>query len=269
VGSGTANGSGNFSFALSSNVTANASNSLVANATDSTGAVSACSSALTYVHDSVVPTVSSRTPGVSASNVAINTAITVVFSEAMNTSTLNTTNITVSGGVTGAVTTTSTSATFTPSALLANSVTYTVSLGTGIRDVAGNALAATSWSYTTAAPPTAPVLVSTTPVSPGNNLRPTVAGTAPTNTSVKVFLGGCGVGQVGSGTADGSGNFSIALTSDVTANASNSLVANATDSTGAVSACSSALTYVHDNVVPTVASRTPDSNATMCPQTAQ
>ena len=100
--------------------------------------------------DATPPTVSSTSPALNAANVAINTAITATFSEAMDASTITTATFTV-GGVTGTVTYTGTTATFTPTTSLAYSTTYTATITTGAKDLAGNAMAANySWSFTTA-----------------------------------------------------------------------------------------------------------------------
>lgn len=114
------------------------------------------SSSSTASSDTTAPTVSSTTPASSATSIDVDAAITITFSEGMLDSTINTTNITMvnssSAAVTGTVSIDSDSliATFTPSASLTYTETYTVSLSTSITDDSGNALAATySWSFTT------------------------------------------------------------------------------------------------------------------------
>jgi hypothetical protein len=58
-------------------------------------------------------------------------------------------------------------ATLTPSAALAASTTYTATVTTGVKDLAGNAMAQNRvWSFTTAAPDTTPPTV--TAISPAN-----------------------------------------------------------------------------------------------------
>ncbi len=111
------------------------------------------------------------TPASGAVGIAVDAVLTASFSEPVNTTTLNTSSVTVAGSgsaapVTGTVTVTGTTATFTPAAPLSPSTTYTVTISTAVKDVAGNALASTYvWSFTTAAPPdvTAPTIVSRTP----------------------------------------------------------------------------------------------------------
>jgi len=122
--------------------------------------------------DVTPPTVLSVVPANSAIAIALNSKATVTFSEAMNVSTMNTTNFTLKQGstaVAGTVAYTGTTVTFTPTAsLLANTV-YSGTITTGAKDAAGNALASNySWSFTTsaAADVTPPTVLS---VIPANN----------------------------------------------------------------------------------------------------
>jgi hypothetical protein len=98
----------------------------------------------------------STIPGNSATGVAVNANITATFSEAMNPLTVTTVTFTLKRGstvVSGAVTSPSTTtATFNPNSNLANNTTYTATVTTGVKDLAGNALAVTkTWSFTTVA----------------------------------------------------------------------------------------------------------------------
>jgi hypothetical protein len=106
--------------------------------------------------DTTAPTVSSTIPADLAPGVAINGNITATFSEAMDAATITTVNFTLTQGATpvpGAVTSPSTTtATFNPTGNLAASTTYTAAITTGVKDLAGNALAVTkTWSFTTRA----------------------------------------------------------------------------------------------------------------------
>jgi len=115
----------------------------------------------TMAVDNIRPTVTSVTPISGATAIDPATVITATFSEAMLDTSINTTNITVSGGVTGVVSydPATWTATFAPSAALAYSTNYTVTISTGVRDLAGNTLAvAKSWTFTTQAPSTPPGL---------------------------------------------------------------------------------------------------------------
>jgi hypothetical protein len=126
--------------------------------------------------DTTPPTVTAITPASGATNVATTTTATVTFSEAMNaasitTSTVflrNASNVTVAATVSyNAATNT---ATITPTAALASSTAYTVVVksGTsGVKDVAGNALAAdVTQAFTTAAASKAPVSLWTAAAAP-------------------------------------------------------------------------------------------------------
>ena len=104
-----------------------------------------------FTVDATPPTVVSVTPASGATGVAVTTVVTATFSEAMDASTITTSSFTLDG-VAGSVSYNSGTytATFTPSADLAYSTTYTATLSTAITDVAGNPLAAEySWSFTT------------------------------------------------------------------------------------------------------------------------
>ena len=112
--------------------------------------------------DTTPPTVASTTPANGATGQPLNVAPTATFSEALDPTSVTTTNVTlVKQGTTTPIgaTVTYTAATFkatlTPSAALTASTTYVARAkgGTGgIKDVAGNVLAAdVTWTFTTAA----------------------------------------------------------------------------------------------------------------------
>ncbi|MGD0281582.1 MAG: Ig-like domain-containing protein [Dissulfurispiraceae bacterium] len=120
--------------------------------------------------DTTPPTVSLTIPANAATGVPINTAISAVFSKAMNPLTITNQTFTLTTGgtaVAGAVTYSSVTAIFTPTSNLAAGTTYTATIITGARDatVTGNALASNySWTFTTAAaidktPPTVTLTV--------------------------------------------------------------------------------------------------------------
>jgi methionine-rich copper-binding protein CopC len=136
--------------------------------------------------DTTAPTIVARSPGISAADIATNSNVTVTFSEAMNPVTINSTNITLrptAGGadLTATVTCNSpcTTATLDPAADLLNNTSYTVTVKTGVKDLAGNQLAAQEvWAFTTindAAPTVVP------PTSPANGDT-----NVPVNTTVTV-----------------------------------------------------------------------------------
>ncbi len=108
--------------------------------------------------DTTAPTVILVNPADLATNVAVSSAVNATFSEAMDGLTLNTASFTV-GGVTGTVAYNAASkiATFTPNSSLAAGTTYTATVTTAAKDLAGNPLAANKvWTFTTAATPPPP-----------------------------------------------------------------------------------------------------------------
>jgi len=109
--------------------------------------------------DTTAPTVTATSPAAGATGVAVTANVTGSFSEAMNASTVTSGTFTLTAGATpvpAAVTYNSTNnvATLNPSADLAAGTTYTATIkggATGVKDAAGNALAADrTWTFTTA-----------------------------------------------------------------------------------------------------------------------
>ncbi|HXJ74093.1 MAG TPA: ice-binding family protein, partial [Candidatus Dormibacteraeota bacterium] len=121
--------------------------------------------------DTTAPTVSSTDPANTATAVAINKRIAATFSEAMDAATISAANFTLRRGATpvaGTVTYVGTTATFAPASALAVSTAYTATITTGVKDLAGNALANSfAWSFTTGATPdtAAPIVNSTIPAN--------------------------------------------------------------------------------------------------------
>lgn len=106
------------------------------------------------LRDTTPPTVALFSPADLTQSVAINSAIKITFSEAMDPLTINTTNFFLEG-VAGTVTYDAINrvASFTPSSNLASNTTYTAIVTTGIRDLAGLSLgmgADIVWRFTTA-----------------------------------------------------------------------------------------------------------------------
>lgn len=130
--------------------------------------------------DTTAPTVLSVIPANNAISVANNSKISAVFSEAMNSSTITTSTFTLKQGttaVTGTVSYSGTTATFTPSSSLTANTVYTGTITTGAKDAAGNALASNfTWSFTTAG---------TTDITP-----PTVLSVVPANAATSVSTTG-------------------------------------------------------------------------------
>src|SRR2546427_8278414 len=128
--------------------------------------------------DTTRPTVSATVPANAATGVAISGKIAVAFSEAMDPLTITPVTFTLKQGTTavaGTVTYAGVTATFTPASALAPLTTFTATVTTGARDLAGNALATDfGWSFTTGATPDA------TP--------PTVSSTVPANAATAVAI---------------------------------------------------------------------------------
>jgi ice-binding like protein/Big-like domain-containing protein len=106
--------------------------------------------------DSTAPTVSSTTPADSATSVSLSAAANATFSEAMDPSTISTATFRLTGPGTTPVAgkasydVASRIATFTPTIALAVGTTFTATITTGAKDLAGNALASNFvWSFVT------------------------------------------------------------------------------------------------------------------------
>jgi hypothetical protein len=120
----------------------------------------------------VAPSVVSTVPATGVTGVPTTQIITATFSKAMDATTINTSTFTVTGpggaAVTGAVTYSGTTATFTPSAPLAGSTPYTATITTGAKNPAGTTLASNFvWTFTTGSIPT---VISTNPLNSVSNV---------------------------------------------------------------------------------------------------
>jgi methionine-rich copper-binding protein CopC len=121
--------------------------------------------------DTTPPTVTAKSPAAGATTVATSTAVTATFSEPVQLVSGLTMKLKLAGTTTVVPSTvTYDSATMTatlqPNAALSAGTKYTVTLTSGIKDLAGNALKSTSWSFTTAGGTgtgTAPTVKSGTP----------------------------------------------------------------------------------------------------------
>ncbi len=128
--------------------------------------------------DTTPPTVTSVSPVSGATSVSPQASVSATFSEALNATTVTTTNFQLlnSGGTavtaTVAYVSATNTATLTPTSPLSNSMTYTaVVKGGGVKDLAGNALAADyKWSFTTSAP--SALVISTQSLSAGTTTVP-------------------------------------------------------------------------------------------------
>jgi Bacterial Ig-like domain len=157
------------------------------NVKDVAGNLAGVDSSFSFTIDNVPPTVLSVSPVNGTTNVAVNSSVNITFSEAMNATTINGTTITLKTTTTGtAVSGTVTYnaatkvATFTPSASLAFGTGYTVTVTTGVKDAAGNAMASQFTSTFTSAPAPDTTPPNVTSVSPANGAT-SVAVTSPVN----------------------------------------------------------------------------------------
>ena len=123
------------------------------------------------------PTVTGRTPASNATNVSRTDNITATFSETVTGATSTNVKLTRASGSStvtesASVSYNSTTRTVTlnPSATLKDNTRYTVRLSNGIKDLNGNALTATTWTFTTDA---APTVTGRTPASNATNVSRT------------------------------------------------------------------------------------------------
>ena len=117
--------------------------------------------------DGVCPLVVSTDPANAATSVALNKVITVTFNEVMNAATITQASITLTGAapVTGTITYSGTTASFTPSSPLAINTTYTGRVTTAVKDLMGNALQTDYvWTFSTGTT-LSPVVIATDPAN--------------------------------------------------------------------------------------------------------
>ena len=122
--------------------------------------------------DTTAPTVISTSPASNGTDVSPNIAITVTFSENMDTESVNNTTFqlrNVGNQISGTVVCVGSTATFRPDNQLNPMTTYNAIIATGVKDLGGNPLAQNyPWAFTTRdAPDTTPPQVGLT--SPDNN----------------------------------------------------------------------------------------------------
>jgi Ice-binding-like/Bacterial Ig-like domain len=119
--------------------------------------------------DTTPPTVIGTINANGATGVSISTKAGATFSEAMDPLTITTATFTLNQGTTavaGTVSYSGVNAVFTPTSSLAPNTFYTATITSGVKDLAGNAMAANYvWSWTTGAAPdtTPPAVFSTNP----------------------------------------------------------------------------------------------------------
>jgi hypothetical protein len=176
--------------------------------------------------DTTAPTISSRSPAASATGVATSAAVSVTFSEAMDSSSITTASFTLSsasGLISGSVTYTNSTktATFTPASSLDYATTYSATVSASVADSSSNTLAsASTWTFTTT---TEPVVADTT--------APTISSVSPTSGATGVSI-----------TSDISAVFSEAMDSSTITSANFTLYAGSSPITGAVTYTASSKT---------------------------
>ena len=138
--------------------------------------------------DTTAPTVNLSTPANAATGVAVNSAVSSTFSEAMNALTISANSFQLTGPgatpVSGAVTYVGNIATFTPTNNLAANTLYTATVNMGVLDLAGNPLAVNKvWTFTTGTTPdtTAPLVNASNPANLGTSVLTTSLNTATFN----------------------------------------------------------------------------------------
>ncbi len=125
---------------------------ILSRATDTSGNVETPGAGITVTNSRVRPTVSSTTPANSTAGVTINSSVTINFSENVDCNSVTISSVTISPNNGWTKTSCSGSqAIFTPSNQSRTSTAYTVTVGTGVTDTTGNAMASQyQFSYTTA-----------------------------------------------------------------------------------------------------------------------
>ena len=125
--------------------------------------------------NTINPVVILTNPNNGATNVPLNKVITATFNQTMDPSTFTSTTFTLKNGVVNVPVTFSFSGNmvrFTPIAALLTNTTYTATITTGVKNLAGNSLLTNYvWSFST-----------------GNSLAPRVLSTDPFNTATNVSL---------------------------------------------------------------------------------
>ena len=126
--------------------------------------------------DTVAPTVTTVAPTGATEPVGSN--VTATFDEKMDSNTFTNSTFTLvgpSGAVAGSrsLSTDQKTATLNPTNDLAEGTTYTATVTTGVKDLAGNALAQNkTWTFTTADTTAPETTIDTKPTDPSNNTSP-------------------------------------------------------------------------------------------------
>ena len=151
--------------------------------------------------DVTPPTVISTDPANGATGVVLDKKITATFSEAMDPLTINTLTFTLKQGTTsvsGTVNYSGTTATFSPTSNLTGNTTYTATITTGAKDLAGNALVNNYvWSFTTMQP----IILVPPPALGSASMFGAFGGSAGiTNQGLNTVINNGGIGTTGAST---------------------------------------------------------------------
>ncbi|MBI4238117.1 MAG: Ig-like domain-containing protein [Deltaproteobacteria bacterium] len=106
------------------------------------------------VMNAAAPTVTATSPTAGATDVSIDTAITITFDTPIDPASVTTSTISVSGGVTGTLSSDGATVTFTPTGAFAYETTYSVTASHLLQSAEGVAMNADyNWSFTTTTAP--------------------------------------------------------------------------------------------------------------------
>ncbi|AUM11349.1 Ig-like domain-containing protein [Ketobacter alkanivorans] len=255
IGTTTADGSGNWSYDHTGTTLADGSYAITATATDTSGNASVASSAFNVTVDTGAPgapSVTAITTDTGTAADGITSDNTLVFTGTAEASA--SIEVFIDAGSIGSTTADGSgnwSYDHTGTTLADGSYAITATA----TDTSGNASAASS-AFNIAVDTGAPGAPSVTAITmdtgtaadgitSDNTLA--ISGTAEANASIEVFID---AGSIGTTTADGSGNWSYDHTGTTLADGSYSVTASATDTSGNVSATSSALSITVDTGTP-------------------
>jgi methionine-rich copper-binding protein CopC len=224
---------------------------------------------------SAQPAVTSHTPASGATGVGVASTVTATFNEAVQSSTIGFTLKNSSGNTVATTLSYNSSthiATWTPSAALASSTTYTATVS-GVKDMAGDPMSGpVTWSFTTAALAIVPTVTSETPISGATRVATNTSVTATFNeavqassitTSTFVLKGPGGSAVTAAVSYNSTTNTATLSPATLLANSTTytATISGVTDAAGHVMASPFSWSYT-TGPAPTVTSFTPASSAT-------
>ncbi|MBT9557401.1 MAG: hypothetical protein IV100_15280 [Myxococcales bacterium] len=247
--SGTAAVSESGTFTVPVTVLPNKASNLYGQAVDSAGNTSTCSAALPYVHDAVAPlavTITGLTPASPSQNPTPTVAVkgeagasVQVFSAAD-----------CAGSVVGNGTFNAAGTAQVQSSALDNTISTFTARAVDAAGNVGPCSNAVTYRHDSLSP-ASPVITSFSPTSPGKSLKPSAIGTGEAGATVTLYQNDtCTLAISGPTTLGAPGTFTIALTSNVTANGTTLIYARAVDAAGNPSECAAGVPYVNDSLSP-------------------